>query len=67
MRSSTSAIQVSSTHFPVGELTPDVDDFEPGNLLIPVLEELTEILPSDVWRELWTWVEVRKKRFTQVS
>ena len=48
-------------------LTPEIDDFEPGNLLIPILEELTEILPSDVWRELWTWVEVRKKRFTQVS
>jgi hypothetical protein len=62
-----SAIQVSYRPPQSIKLTSDIDDFEPGNLLIPILEELTEVLPSEVWRELWTWVEVRKKRFTQVS
>ncbi|WRT69725.1 uncharacterized protein IL334_006715 [Kwoniella shivajii] len=44
---------------------PDLPALEPGALFIPLLEELVELISVDSWRELWTYVETRSKRFTK--
>lgn len=57
-----------SCHFTVHKLTPDAEaiSLEPGALFIPILEELDELLSVEVWREIWSYVETRSKRFAKV-
>ncbi|OCF34437.1 hypothetical protein I316_03951 [Kwoniella heveanensis BCC8398] len=44
---------------------PAVPTLEPGALFIPLLEELVELVSVESWRELWTYIETRSKRFTK--
>jgi THO complex subunit 1 len=40
---------------------------EPGAIFIPILEELVELISVESWRDLWTYIETRSKRFTKAS
>ncbi|WVF68236.1 hypothetical protein IAT40_003001 [Kwoniella sp. CBS 6097] len=44
---------------------PALPPLEPGALFIPLLEELVELVSVESWRELWTYIETRSKRFTK--
>ncbi|WWD20341.1 hypothetical protein CI109_104817 [Kwoniella shandongensis] len=49
----------------VHESSQKVLPLEPGALFIPLLEELVELVSVETWRELWTYIETRSKRFTK--
>ena len=40
---------------------------EPGAIFIPLLEELVELISVETWRDLWSYVETRSKRFTKAG
>jgi len=40
---------------------------EPGAILLPIIEEMVELISVESWRELWVYIETRSKRFTKVS
>ncbi|KAL7425191.1 hypothetical protein Q5752_000879 [Cryptotrichosporon argae] len=48
------------------ETHPQIPALEPGALFIPLLEDLVELVSQSSWRLLWTYVETRARRFTQV-
>ncbi|ORY34712.1 THO complex subunit 1 transcription elongation factor-domain-containing protein [Naematelia encephala] len=44
---------------------PDAPLLEPGAVFMPLIEELVELVSIDNWRDLWTYVETRSKRFAK--
>ncbi|WVQ95789.1 hypothetical protein IAU59_002888 [Kwoniella sp. CBS 9459] len=44
---------------------PAMPALEPGALFIPLVEELVELVSVESWRELWSYIETRSKRFTK--
>lgn len=45
----------------------DIPSIEPGALLIPLFDDLVDLLSMEAWETLWGYFESRGPRFTKVS